>query len=186
MENEKNSSNAKLFIAIGVIILVIGGVSLLSRNASNQPNDQNIEPAVIDVDPQISERQKEIKSEYQGTLLAGAQAPFLTFAQADYEKAKASDKLVVLYFYANWCPTCKKELERETHPAFNELDRDDVVAFRVNYRDSDTEKAEEVLASEFGIGYQHTKVFLKNGEQILKSPESWDKERYLEEIGKAI
>jgi len=36
------------------------------------------------------------------------------------------------------------------------------------------------------VGYQHTKVFLKNGKRILKAPDSWDKDRYMFEINKAL
>ena len=42
------------------------------------------------------------------------------------------------------------------------------------------------LAKQFGVAYQHTKVFVKSSTRILKSPEGWDRERYLTEINKAI
>ena len=72
------------------------------------------------------------------------------------------------------------------YPAFDELDLEGVVGFRVNYNDNQTDNDEKDLAREFGVAYQHTKVFVKDGERILKSPESWDKGRYLEEINSAI
>lgn len=119
---------------------------------------------------------------FSGEVIAGSSAPFLDFVQADYEKALETDKLVVLYFYANWCPICRQEVQDALYPAFDELSRNDVVGFRINYNDSDTDDAERELAREFGVAYQHTKVFLKNGERVLKSPESWSKDRYHEEI----
>lgn len=124
-------------------------------------------------------------AKYTGTVLAGKSAPLLDFNKADYDTAIKTDKLVVLYFYANWCPICKVEFP-ESQAAFNELNTDKVVGFRVNYKDSDTDNDEVALARQFGVGYQHTKVFLKNGKQILKAPDSWDKTRYLNEINKAI
>ena len=66
--------------------------------------------------------------------------------------------------------------------AFDELTGDRVIGFRVNYNDNQTSEAERELASEFGVAYQHTKVFLKNGERVGKYPDSWDKDRYLTEI----
>lgn len=117
-----------------------------------------------------------------GPVIAGSAAPLIDFNQADYERALASDKLIVLYFYANWCPICAEETRDALYPAFNDLTTPDVVGFRVNFNDSETDAAEEALAREFGIAYQHTKVFLKNGERKLKSPESWTKDRYLSEI----
>jgi len=125
-------------------------------------------------------------AKYTGTVLAGKSAPLLDYNKADYDAAIASDKLVVLYFYANWCPICKEELASATYPAFNELTTDKVVGIRINYKDSDTDKDEENLARQYGIAYQHTKVLVKNGKQILKGPDSWDKARYITEINKAI
>jgi len=123
---------------------------------------------------------------YSGEVLAGNVAPLLDFNQADYDKALASDNLVVLYFYANWCPICRVEVASALYPAFNDLETDQVVGLRVNYNDSDTDDSERQLAREFGVAYQHTKVFLKDGERILKSPESWSKGRYLNEINQAL
>lgn len=118
---------------------------------------------------------------FSGTILAGSTSPLLEYNDADYQKAKSSGKLVVLYYYANWCPICIAEFEK-TKSAFNELKRDDVVGFRINFNDNETTDAEEALAREYGVAYQHTKVFLQNGERVLKSPESWEQSRYLDEI----
>lgn len=114
-------------------------------------------------------------------VLAGGEAQYFDFNQAQYEEALDSDKLVMLYFYADWCPVCRFEVKR-LKEAFDELETDGVVGFQVNYNDKYTEADEKKLAQEFGVAYQHTKVFLKNGKRVLKSPESWGKERYLEEV----
>jgi len=125
------------------------------------------------------------KTSFSGTVIAGTSAPLLEYSKADYDKAIASDKLVVLYFYANWCPICKKEF-KDTEAAFNELQSDNVVGFRIHYNDTDTTDEQKQLAKEFGVGYQHTKVFIKDGQRVLKSPESWSKSRYASEIGKFV
>ena len=131
----------------------------------------------------MEKKEGETVVKYSGIVLAGKSAPLLDFTKADYDAALKTDKLVVLYFYANWCPICKAEFPK-MQEAFNELDTDRVIGFRVNYNDNQTDKDEENLAREFGIAYQHTKVFVKNGERILKSPEGWDKNRYFQEINK--
>lgn len=123
---------------------------------------------------------------YSGTVLAGSVAPLLDFNQSDYEKATASGKLVVLYFYANWCPVCQRETSEALYPAFNALSNPAVVGFRVNFSDNQTDDNERALAREFGVAYQHTKVFVRNGERILKSPEEWNTERYASEINAAV
>ena len=128
----------------------------------------------------------ETMMKYSGAVLAGKSAPLLDFNKADYDASLKSDKLVVLYFYANWCPICKNETANALYPAFNELSSDKVIGFRVNYKDDQTDNDETNLAKEFGVAYQHTKVFVKNGARILKSPEGWDKNRYQSEINKAL
>ena len=165
-------------IAIVALILVLGGIGyFVTRKPSVQEN-QTSYPAI--------QGQEEESSTETPTILAGKSALLLDFRKADYEAAIASDKLVVLYFYANWCPICKAETANALYPAFNELTTDKVVGIRVNYKDSDTDKDEENLARQYGIPYQHTKVFVKNGKQILKAPDGWDKARYLTEINKAL
>src|SRR3989344_3188480 len=99
--------------------------------------------------------------QFAGKWLAGTSAPLLDFTKADYDKEVASGKLVVLYFYANWCPICRVEFP-VMQSSFNSLTTDRVVGFRVNYNDSDTDTDERDLARAFGVAYQHTEVFAKN------------------------
>jgi thiol-disulfide isomerase/thioredoxin len=124
-------------------------------------------------------------SSYEGEMLGGSSAPLLDFTKADYEKALESDKLIALYFYANWCPVCRAEFP-VMQEVFNELQSDEVIGFRVNYNDNETDDYERGLAKQFGVAYQHTKVFVRNGTRILKSPEGWDKARYESEITKVL
>lgn len=119
----------------------------------------------------------------EDAVLAGSTSPLLEYNKADFDAAFASDKLVVLYFYANWCPICRLEFPK-MQKAFDELSGGDVVGFRVNFNDSETTPDEKALARVHGVAYQHTKVFLKDGERVFKSPESWDRDRYLLEINR--
>ena len=122
---------------------------------------------------------------YSGKILAGTTAPVIDFNKADYDAALKSDKVVLLYFYATWCPICRAEIPH-LYGAFNELNTDKIIAFRVNYNDGDTDNDERALAQQFQVPYQHTKVFIRNGKLISKHPDSWDKARYLSEINKVI
>ena len=123
---------------------------------------------------------------YYGDVLAQSPdgAVLLDFNQSDYENAIANEKLVVLFFYANWCPICAEEFPK-MEEAFKELPAG-VVGFRVNFNDSETDSYEKGLASQFGVAYQHTKVFVKNGARVLKAPDSWDTARFISEITNAL
>ncbi len=168
----------------GATMIKPDGTTVKSAGTMVKPTSTNMEktadgaPATSGVEWRMAK--------YTGTVLAGKSAPLLDFTQADYDAAVKSDKLVILYFYANWCPICTAEVANALIPAFNELTTDTVVGIRVNYKDSDTDKAEENLARQYGIPYQHTKVFVKNGKQVLKAPDGWNKARYLTEINTAL
>lgn len=123
--------------------------------------------------------------QFSGTKLAGGASPLLDFVKSDYDKAAMSEKLIVLYFYANWCPICREEFPK-MQAAFNELTSDTIIGFRVNYNDNETDDAERDLAREFGVAYQHTKVLVKNGARVGKYPDSWSEDRYLLELNKLL
>jgi thiol-disulfide isomerase/thioredoxin len=192
-------------IVIG--ILVVGGLFYITiQRDSELKNSLNPEAKLEDQDEQMMEKKTEDVMEdknkmtgqeegdrttsgdsmmvkYEGTILGGTTSPILDFRQSDYEAALKTDKLIVLYFYANWCPICRAEFP-VAESAFGSLSGDDVIGFRVNFNDNETDDAEVSLARQFGVAYQHTKVFVKNGQRVLKSPETWDKDRYLSEIAK--
>ena len=119
----------------------------------------------------------------ESKVLAGNEAKYMEFSKKEYDQALKNNKKILLNFYANWCPLCAKE-QPEAFAAFNEIHNSDIIGFRVNYKDSETDVDEENLAREFGITYQHTKVILVDGKKVLKSPDSWDKQRYLDELAK--
>lgn len=200
-----------LLILLAVAIIALGGWGIFSATKKSPPAGESAEKTDKMTDKKEDEKMmgdeemmnpsmdsgqgKEegammekdaMMIKYSGQVLAGKSAPLLDFVKADYDAAVKSDKLVVLYFYANWCPICRVEVPNELYPAFNELTTDRVIGFRVNFNDNETDADEKNLAREFGVAYQHTKVFLKNGQRALKSPESWDKERYVREINAAL
>lgn len=151
--------NRNLFIAIGIIILIILALSFVGKK----------EDVTVSVEGEEVER--------EGAL-------FYNFDEAEYLKAVEEGKVVVLYFYAKWCPTCIQEF-----PYMEDYFKDapeGIVGFRVNFNDGDTDEKEEALAQEFGVAYQHTKVVIKDGERVLKSPEQWSKNRYSEELNSLL
>ena len=188
-----------VIIAIVAVVLVLGGVVFYANRSQTiddkmaqekammekEAMEQKEKDAMMQKDGETMMDKGETMMKYSGAVLAGKSAPLLDFTKTDYDAAVKSDKLVVLYFYANWCPICKAEFP-VMQKTFNELGTDKVIGFRVNYNDDQTDADEKALAKQFGVAYQHTKVFVKNGERILKSPEGWDDKRYDMEINKAL
>ncbi len=189
---DNNSQSGFVMIAIIVIVvLVLVGVVYFTNQSEVQDNDTTQEEVMMEKSA-MEQNEKDIMMDkgetmmkYSGEVLSGKSALVLDFEKADYDVALKTDKLVVLYFYANWCSICKVEFP-VMQKVFSELTTDKVVGFRVNYNDDQTDNDEKNLAKEFGVAYQHTKVFVKNGKRILKSPESWDDKRYEMEISKAL
>lgn len=121
--------------------------------------------------------------EKPGDSMAGP-VGYAPFTKSAYEQARADGKVIYLEFYANWCPICAAQAPA-LEAAFSELKNPGVAAFRVNYKDSDTDADEQALAQEFNIVYQHTHVILgPDGSVRKKSQETWDKETILSEVGK--
>lgn len=181
-------------IATPVIIAIILGITLgsagiyFASHTSEPIAQQTIIPEASRMEKKVDDvmaPKNDSMTQYAGTVLAGTSAPLLDFKKSDYDAALKTNKLIALYFYANWCPICKAEFP-EMEKAFDSLKTDQVIGFRVNYNDSDTDGDEKKLAQQFGIAYQHTKVLVKNGQRILKSPEGWDTARYQQEIQKAL
>lgn len=183
-----------MVIGIVVVLLLIGGGIYMVTSDTTPATSTNGEAmmekeegdAMMEEDDSMMmkvEGDLEMSGEtsFRGAVIAGSSSPLLEFNQRDYETALAHNRVVVLYFYASWCPICREEFEH-TKEAFDSLTHENVVGFRVHFNDSEVTPPMEALAREFGVAYQHTKVFVKNGERVLKSPETWNTARYLEEF----
>lgn len=73
----------------------------------------------------------------------------------------------VLFFYANWCPTCIPA-DKDFNENVKKLP-DDVIVIRVNYNDDQTDEVEKSLAKKYAVTYQHTFVQIdKNGNEVAK------------------
>ena len=106
---------------------------------------------------------------------------YVDWDKAKFDQAVEEGKIVLIDFAANWCPACQAE-----HPqliaGFENLNDARFVGFRVHYKDDETTPEHTELAKKYGIAYQHTKVVIKDGKVVLKSPEAWTAERVVTEL----
>lgn len=172
--------NKKLLLGGLVTFAVLGGIVFFVQSS----NSFSGTPGIKKEESMIKEG-KDSQSGYRGKILAGKNSPYLEFTKSAYDKALADGKIVLLDFYANWCPICRAEAP-DLKAGFDALTSDKIVGFRVNYNDSDTDPDEKTLAKQFSITYQHQKRIIKNGKVVLQSADSWDKERVVREINQLI
>ena len=162
----------------------------LQQNTNAELQDDSLEdtsttPPSQQDNTQPSESDSDTSTGYQGQVLAGTSVPYIDFNEADFLKAQAEGNTVLLNFYATWCPSCKKELGN-AYEYYNNVEGENLVAFRVNYRDSDTDSVETALAREHGVATQGTKVIIQDGERVFKTPTHWSTSEYEEHLAPYI
>ena len=147
-------SNMKVSLIFIIILIISGlGIGIFTLSQINKPKlpstTQNVETAVRDEQP----------VEHLGN------SRYVEYSKEVLDRTAGGKR--VLYFYANWCPTC-----RPADANFKaNIDKipEDLTLIRVNYNDTETDQEEEELAAKYGITYQHTFVQIDgNGEVITK------------------
>lgn len=143
--------NSKLIlIVIAALILVGGGYFLLGGSSTNDGGGGAADRART--------TSSDEKQNYPGN--------YMDFSTDEYEKAKRDGKVVLLYFMANWCSTCRAQ-EPINLKAFEELKDDNEIAiFKIHILDSETTEVNEELADEFGVRLQHTYVILNRQGEV--------------------
>ena len=116
-------------------------------------------------------------------LVGGGVSRYYDWDKAKFDQAVADGKTVYLEFSADWCPACQAQ-EPELIAGFAELNDPNVIGFKIHYKDGQSTDEHNALIQQYQIAYQHTKVVLKDGKQVLKSPEAWTKDKFLEEMRK--
>lgn len=161
--SKKGNSSLIAIVVIIVIAAVVAGYYFLT-NASQPESDLPTPSAAMNDTIKEEDKMERDDSMAEETTMQTTGAKYVMYDKAGYEQIK--DQRHVLFFYANWCPTCKpadKEFQAKTSQIPN-----DITLVRVNYNDSQTDSDEEALADEYGITYQHTFVLLENGQVVKK------------------
>lgn len=146
---------ASLFAVVAAIAILGGGFYLVSNNSFN--------PSIVS-----TTKERQISTDSNSILAADGEESDSFYGE--YENGvleTTSGKKQILFFYANWCPTCRPvdaefKARRESIPS-------GLAIIRVNYNDPDTDSEEKKLAEKYGITYQHTFVQINaNGDEVAK------------------
>jgi thiol-disulfide isomerase/thioredoxin len=155
----------KAGIVIGslLVLIVLIGPILISRVL---PKAQFSGGAIFDSSPNtsITEDKKEVENvlTIDSNLAVGSDSsavsetdPYQEYSKATFD-ASAEKKTRILFFYADWCPTCRP-VDADIKANLNKIPRY-VQIIRVNYNDDFTDADEKALAQKYGVTYQHTFV----------------------------
>lgn len=156
-------NNLLIFGAVGV--LVVGLIGFLIINGGNKNGDAEImeEAGVMEkTDEAMVEDDKMEKTEDK---MMDKHGEYVSYGAGVLENTSKNRR--VLFFYANWCPTC-----RPADASFEQNESkipSDVSVIRVNYKDTETDQSETDLAKKYGVTYQHTFIQVdEQGNEIAK------------------
>ncbi len=116
---------------------------------------------------------------WAGTIISGLYSPFLEFVRSDFDRAVREGKLAVLFFYDSENGDAI-ELIRLTN-AFAKRTAGGVVGFKVDFG-AQADSAEREIATFYSVEKTNTKVLIRNGIILLKTPDVWNEARIAKEI----
>jgi thiol-disulfide isomerase/thioredoxin len=174
----------KYITAIVIAIILLGAVAAYFYYQNQQNSDSMIKSddammqkagdAVTKTDSMVEKSGSDSGVNMEGVVMDGemtkdsmmtTKGTYTPFSESKFNSAK--DKKRVLFFFANWCPTCKP-IDAELSANAAKIP-EGIEIFRVNYNDTDTDAADKELAAKYGITYQHTFVQVDaSGGEIAK------------------
>ncbi len=168
------------YASIGIVVLVIlaiGGFYLYFQNQTASDSMMKQDEVMMEQSGDSMEKTDSMMDKASGTdsgAMMGDKASadnmmsgggYQPFSQSAFDSAKGDKR--VLFFFANWCPTCKP-IDAELSANAAKIP-EGIEIFRVNYNDTDTDAADKELAAKYGITYQHTFVQVDaSGGEIAK------------------
>jgi len=138
------------------------------------------QPPMMDEKPAMEEKDERMM---EPGLIGGGVSRYYNWDKTMFDKSVAEGKTIYLEFSADWCPACQSQ-EPQLIAGFAELNDPNVIGFKIHYKDDQTTPEHADLTKQYQIAYQHSKVVLKNGKVVLKSPEAWTKDKFLAEMRK--
>ncbi len=168
----KNTS----MIVVALLVVLIGGVGVYAfmnrTNSAMTKSDsmEKTETMVKEEQAMVAETTPMAKTDETGMEKDGAKMMQKEGKYAPFSPellANSTSTRRILFFYANWCPTCKPA-DKSFSDNVGKIPAD-VTLIRVNYNDTEADQAEKDLAKKYGITYQHTFVQIDaSGKEITK------------------
>jgi thiol-disulfide isomerase/thioredoxin len=138
-----------LLVFVGLIILILIGFGFSKSTDKNTKSPTDLSPV---------QNNEIIKSE-------SASSRYIEYSQSALQSSSISRR--VLFFYANWCETCRPA-DQNFKANLDKIPKD-VTVIRINYNDSDTDQEEKDLAKKYNVTYQHTFVQIdRDGNEVTK------------------
>ena len=170
----------KIMLALVLISILLFGCAG-SQTINRENKTDNKMPRNADVVPNNGQAEK---NEYGKEQIAGNTTPYVRYSEEFYNDARMENKVIYLYFRANWCPVCNSERSNIIQ-AFNEMVISNAVGFEVHFNDDETTDQDREAARKFGISYQHTTIILNRpGEAVYRSLSPISKDGIIAELSK--
>lgn len=153
--------NPFVLIAATALIILVGVGGLLYFKNSNTSETMMKNEDTMMKDESMDSDEKMMKND--SAMMENSR--YVEYSKEALENASKNKR--VLFFYANWCPTCRPADENFKENSLKLPE--DLTLIRVNYNDSDTDQEEKDLAKKYNVTYQHTFVQIdENGKEITK------------------
>jgi thioredoxin 1 len=111
--------------------------------------------------------------------LAASPKALSEFNATAFEAAQAQGKLVVLDFYAPWCPVCRRQ-HKNLEEALGARKNSHIVSFLVNYDDS------EELRKRHNVEGRSTLILFRGASEIARIKDSFTRADIDEFLAKAV
>lgn len=157
------------FTIIAVVAVLCFGVYTLSQKSSQSESMMKKDEAIIETSMQPTDAMiKKGDSTMESDKMMDDKMTGSRYVQHSKSTlSNASGNRRVLFFFANWCPTCKPADASFTQNV-SKIPKD-VTLIRVNYNDPETDQEEKDLAKKYVITYQHTFVQIDGmGKEMAK------------------
>lgn len=91
------------------------------------------------------------------------QSTYNNYSKNDYDLAINGNKIILLYYFSNWCGDCNIQNNINSE-VYNELQDNNIVGFKIHILDSETTLESDALAKKFSVNKEQTFILLdRNG-----------------------